>query len=185
MTMPPEGPDVDGETARPDAESTGVAATPPPPTLPPPPPPGYLAPGAPGTTSGPGFCHAGHPMAPEQQFCAACGAPRATGVVYVTTAPATRTNGFAIASLVLGIVWIYGLGSILALVFGLVARSQINQSEGSQKGTGLAVAGIVLGIVGIVGLIALIVGIVLLAHNANHLRPYNIHTNGFTGLSGG
>ena len=61
----------------------------------------------------------------------------------------TKTNGLAIAALVLGIVWIYWIGSILALVFGYVAKSQIEQSEGRETGLGMAIAGIVLGWVGI------------------------------------
>lgn len=59
------------------------------------------------------------------------------------------TNGFAVASLVLGIIWIWWIGSILALVFGYVGKSQIDQSGGRQSGRGLAVAGIVLGWVGV------------------------------------
>lgn len=66
------------------------------------------------------------------------------------------TNGLAIASMVLGILWIYWIGSILALVFGYVANSQIKRSGGQQSGRGMAIAGIVLGWVGI-GLLALIV----------------------------
>jgi hypothetical protein len=59
------------------------------------------------------------------------------------------TNGYAIASLVLGIVWLWWLGSILALVFGYSARAQIMASDGRQGGEGLAIAGIVLGWVGV------------------------------------
>jgi Domain of unknown function (DUF4190) len=62
------------------------------------------------------------------------------------------TNGFAIASLVLGILWIWWFGSILALIFGYVARKQIR--ERNETGDGLAIAGIVLGWVG-VGVLAL------------------------------
>jgi hypothetical protein len=65
-----------------------------------------------------------------------------------------RTNGFAVAALVLGILWLYGVGSILALIFGYVAKSQIDASGGTQQGRGIAVAGIVLGWVG-VGLVIL------------------------------
>ncbi|PWW22226.1 uncharacterized protein DUF4190 [Geodermatophilus normandii] len=65
---------------------------------------------------------------------------------------ARRTNGLAIASMVLGILWIYWIGSILALVFGYVARSQIR--ERGEAGDGMAIAGIVLGWVG-VGLVGL------------------------------
>ena len=76
----------------------------------------------------------------------------------------TRTNGFAVASMVLGILWLYWLGSILALVFGYIALSQIKNSEGTQSGRGMAIAGIVLGYVG-VALIALVV-VVAIADSA-------------------
>ena len=69
----------------------------------------------------------------------------------------TSTNGFAVASLVLGIVGIPAvlvlvglLLAVLALIFGLVARSQIERSGGTQGGGGMAVAGIALGSIGIV-----------------------------------
>ena len=62
--------------------------------------------------------------------------------------PATRgTNGMAIASMVLGILWLWWLGSILALIFGYVAKRQI--ADRGDSGGGLATAGIVLGWVGI------------------------------------
>ena len=57
------------------------------------------------------------------------------------------TNGLAVASMVLGILWIYWIGSILALVFGFVARQQIKQR--GEAGDGMAIAGIVLGCVGL------------------------------------
>lgn len=68
----------------------------------------------------------------------------------------STTNGFAIASLVLGILWLYGIGSILALVFGYLAKGQIRESGGTQSGGGMATAGIVLGWVG-VALLTLVV----------------------------
>jgi hypothetical protein len=68
--------------------------------------------------------------------------------------PPARTNGFAIASMVLGIVWIYWIGSVLALVFGYVAKRQIR--ERGEQGGGMATAGIVLGWIG-VGFFALFV----------------------------
>lgn len=40
------------------------------------------------------------------------------------------TNGLAIASLVLGIFWLGGPGSILVIIFGAVARGQIARTEG-------------------------------------------------------
>jgi Domain of unknown function (DUF4190) len=58
-------------------------------------------------------------------------------------------NGLAIAAFVLGLLWIWWIGSALALVFGYRARSQIKASGGAQQGSGLAVAGIVLGWTGV------------------------------------
>ena len=57
-------------------------------------------------------------------------------------------NGLAIASLIFGILWLFWLGSILALIFGYLARKQIR--ERGAGGDNLALAGIVLGWVGIV-----------------------------------
>lgn len=57
-------------------------------------------------------------------------------------------NGLAITSLALGIVWLMWIGSILALVFGYVAKRQIEQAPHRQSGRELALAGIVLGWVG-------------------------------------
>jgi hypothetical protein len=64
----------------------------------------------------------------------------------------------AIASMVLGILWIYWIGSVLALVFGYIAKSQIKaRNEG---GGGMATAGIVLGWIGVgFFVIAIIVGV--------------------------
>jgi len=63
-------------------------------------------------------------------------------------------NGFAIASLVFGIIWVFGIGSGLALVFGYRAKRQITRN--GQNGRGMATAGIVLGWVGIAGLVAIV-----------------------------
>jgi hypothetical protein len=93
----------------------------------------------------PAYPPAGHPY----------GAPQQGPVQYVAV-PARKTNGLAIASLVLGIVWIFWLGSILALVFGYVAKGQIDRSGGLEGGRGLAVAGIVLGWVGL-GLLGVLI----------------------------
>jgi Domain of unknown function (DUF4190) len=57
-------------------------------------------------------------------------------------APVARTNGLAIASLVLGILWLFWLGSVVSLVLGLVALKQIRARN--QGGRGIAIAGMVL-----------------------------------------
>ena len=64
-------------------------------------------------------------------------------------APARRTNGFAVASLVLGLVGflLCGVPSILAVIFGGIALSQIKKRPEEFTGRGLAIAGLILGIV--------------------------------------
>ena len=64
----------------------------------------------------------------------------------------TGTNGLAVAGFVLGLLWVCGIGSVLGVVFGFVALSQIRRRN--QSGRGLAIAGIVLGIIGIVATVA-------------------------------
>jgi hypothetical protein len=98
----------------------------------------------------------GQPMHPPPgAHPAPYGQPYGYGYPYVTP---QRTNGLAIASMVLGILWLYWVGSILALVFGYIARNQIR--ERGEAGGGMATAGIVLGWIGVgfIGL-AVVVGI--------------------------
>jgi hypothetical protein len=64
----------------------------------------------------------------------------------------------AIAALVLGILWLYGVGSILALTFGYSGKDQIRRSGGHETGRGMAVAGIVLGCIGVGLLLFIIAG---------------------------
>ena len=69
-------------------------------------------------------------------------------------APFRQTNGLAIVSVLLAVLWFAGIGSVLALVFGYRARREIKNSAGSQTGSGLAIAGIIIGWIGIAILVA-------------------------------
>ena len=95
-------------------------------------------------------------------------------------APA-RTNPFAITSLVLGVVWIYWVGSILAIVFGHVALRQIARSDDQESGRGMAIAGLVLGYLGLAAgalMVAFVVAIATLGTSSDS-------TFGTTGTSFG
>ncbi len=82
--------------------------------------------------------------------------------------PTSKNNGLAIASLVCSFFfWIYGVGAILAIVFGFIARSQIKQSNGTQHGGGMALAGIIIGFVGIVIGIVVVIVVVAVVHHCN------------------
>ncbi len=69
----------------------------------------------------------------------------------------------AIASLVLGILWLWWVGSILALIFGYIARGQVRARN--ESGNGMAIAGIVLGWIGVACLVLFIVLAVAVAHS--------------------
>ena len=98
--------------------------------------PGGPAPTAPPAQFGPPPVNYGPP---PMQY----GPPPNAPYGYTPYAAPQTTNGLAIASLVLGIIWVYWIGSILALIFGFIALGQINQSGGRQGGRGLAIAGII------------------------------------------
>ncbi|WP_374247938.1 DUF4190 domain-containing protein [Thermomonas sp.] len=79
-------------------------------------------------------------------------------------AAARQTNSLAVVSLVCGILgWtlLPFLGSLVAIICGHMARSEIRRSPDTQEGDGLAVAGLVLGYL-VIGVSALVViGVVL------------------------
>ena len=85
------------------------------------------------------------------------------------------TNGMAVASLVLGIIWLGGVGSVLALIFGFVGKRRIDKSRGRQGGRGLAIAGIVLGLVGVIGATLLWVGIAASRERCEHSGASVLH----------
>jgi Domain of unknown function (DUF4190)/Domain of unknown function (DUF1707) len=77
---------------------------------------------------------------------AAAPAPPAVGPpTFVKSSP--PTNGLAVASLVVGCLWVWWIGSLLAVVFGHVALNQIART--GQSGRGMAIAGLVLGYIGL------------------------------------
>jgi hypothetical protein len=106
--------------------------------------------------------------------------------MHAPPAAGSETNGLAIASLVLGILWLGGLGALLALIFGYVSKRNIDESHGRQGGRGLAIAGIVLGWVGIAGLILWIILLVSLNHAVDSALTHTELTSpsGSTGNSG-
>jgi hypothetical protein len=112
----------------------------PPPSAVPPPPPGYQAPpmAVPPT---------GYQQPPPMTSYVPPPGPFQQGMPYGYAGPPPQsTNGLAIASMILGILWLYWIGSALALIFGFIALKQIRQRN--QGGKGMAIAGVVLGFVG-------------------------------------
>jgi Domain of unknown function (DUF4190) len=141
-------------------EATQVSAWPPafgspaPPAYGTPAPPGYGTPAPPayGTPAPPAYGSPAPPAygspAPPGYGTPSYGTPPPYGAGYPPyqgyAYPRARTSGFAIASFVLSLVWMFWLGSLLAVVFGHVALSEIKRNPGV-GGRGLAIAGLVIG----------------------------------------
>lgn len=123
-----------------------------------PPPPGYGPPSPYGQQPGYNPYGAGPYGAPAGQY----------------GAPGRKTNGLAVVSLVLSIIWLGGLGAVLAVVLGFLARGAIKKSQGTQTGEGLALVGIIIGFIGILGA-ALLWGAVIVGGSAIHsiVTPHN------------
>ncbi len=94
--------------------------------------------------------------------------PYPAGAQAVPQQPVVQgTDGYAIASLVLGIVGLLGVAffgfvaAVLAAVFGHVALGRISRAGAGRGGRGLAIAGLVLGYItiGLTVLFFAIVGI--------------------------
>lgn len=64
--------------------------------------------------------------------------------------PATH-DGLAIASLVLSLLWLFGLGSVLGATFGAISEVQAHRA--GRRASWLALAGQVLAVPGIVALV--------------------------------
>src|ERR1051326_641562 len=68
-------------------------------------------------------------------------ASSSTSAAILYPSPPPTVSRMAVASLVLGLLGFLVLPAIAGLVFGLVARSKIHQSDGRLTGSGVALAG--------------------------------------------
>ncbi|CAB4664639.1 unannotated protein [freshwater metagenome] len=131
------------------------------------------------------YCGAcGSEVSSDAKFCGSCGKPRVAQQGATPPLPAAPpfpnpvgppmpgqqiqyvhvaspgTNGYAIASLVLSLVSACGIGSILAIVFGNMAKKEIAIS--GEGGSGLAKAGIIIGWIGL-GIVVAYFAVVIIA----------------------
>jgi hypothetical protein len=87
----------------------------------------------------------------DAKFCKSCGkeldevSDRSAQPQIKEKIVVSKISGKAIASLVLSILWVYGIGSILAIIFGHLARKEIKNSDGRLSGEGIALAGLIIG----------------------------------------
>ncbi|MCU1345732.1 MAG: hypothetical protein JWL70_1998 [Acidimicrobiia bacterium] len=116
---------------------------PPPPGAPPPPPVGYAP------TGGPGYGPSGYAQPGYN------GSPYGGG---------PHGSGKAKASMILGIVGIFLCFTIivpvLAIIFGVLGRKEVDRSQGAITGRGKAIAGLILGLIGLaLGVLIITVGV--------------------------
>ncbi|MHB8378398.1 MAG: DUF4190 domain-containing protein [Acidimicrobiales bacterium] len=78
-----------------------------------------------------------------------------------------KAGGMATASLVLSIVWMGGLGSIVAIAFGVICLKKTKGTDGVKNGADSAIAGIVIGVVGLILAIILWTGLLAGGNGAN------------------
>lgn len=118
------------------------------------------------------FCsNCGGRYAPGTAICSACGSP--TLQPPIATKPrdlvvdpegvpvARQTEPLAVASLACGIISFFlipFLGGVMAVILGHLARGSIRRSSGTREGSGVALAGLILGYLNV----ALILLVVLL-----------------------
>ena len=65
----------------------------------------------------------------------------------------TVHDGYAIASLILSLLWVFGIGSLLAVIFGYMSDAEAKRLE--RRLSGFAAAGQVLGILGVLGAVGI------------------------------
>lgn len=100
--------------------------------------------------------------------------PQTTQATATPTAPPGTVgtsqgwSGYAIAGFVLSLLGLWGVGSILGIIFSVMGRNRARRN--GQRGEGLAVAGIVIGIVTLLGFIAIVA--------TGHAHFYVRHSNG-------
>ena len=99
--------------------------------------------------------------------------------LYTQERTAQGTNGLAVASFVLSLVTLCGIGSLLGVIFGHISLGQIKRKP--QGGRGLAIAGLVLGYL---GLAAAVLIVVLLIAASSDTSSTGSTKNGVKSLSG-
>lgn len=87
-----------------------------------------------------------------------------------TTDTAVRHDGLAIASLVLSLLWLGGVGAILAIIFGAVSRRDARRA--GRRPSAMATTGIILGVLGIVIIVVVIAAVVTVHQPPNPTQQF-------------
>jgi hypothetical protein len=111
-------------------------------------------------------------------FCSNCGAALASAPITAPSAGAPKTSGTAIASMIFGFFFFFFPAAVTAVILGHISDSKIRKSAGRLKGTGISLAGMILGYAGIILFpFLLITTFVYIGFNrVRHMPPANKDT---------
>ncbi|GAB17098.1 hypothetical protein GOEFS_019_00110 [Gordonia effusa NBRC 100432] len=132
----------------------------------------YIAPGADSQPSYPGYPPQSYPSQPAypaypQPAYPQPGYPvqQPYGVQYPGYGYAPRsTNGKAVASMILSLLGIFATCGVLGIpgvILGHIAKKEIDESNGTQDGAGMALAGIIMGWISVVFIAAFVIFILI------------------------
>ena len=107
------------------------------------------------------YCSSQIPEAASKcQFCERWLDPALDGTLNADSPPLLlpprHCSGLALGSLVCGLLWIAGIGSMAAVILGYLGLRQVRRDPLRIRGKGMAIAGIVLGWLGILGSVLLL-----------------------------
>ena len=144
------------------------------------------------------FCGNGHQMAEDAKFCSECGSSPSVGSTEVAgplpsdspdgresaATPATSDppvwNAKAIVAFILTLV-LGTIGGIVGIILGIIARMEVRESDGRMRGSGLALAAIIIGVIDLV--VTAIAVIVVVAAGSNSTSSAPIDTSPISGGS--
>ncbi|HEY5265438.1 MAG TPA: DUF4190 domain-containing protein [Acidimicrobiales bacterium] len=90
-----------------------------------------------------------------------------------------KTNGMAVASLVFSIVWIGGIGSIVAIILGLISQRKVKRTTGANDANKFAISGLIIGVGGLVVAVFFWAAVLAGSNGVNTSSPSYVDGNNY------
>lgn len=72
-----------------------------------------------------------------------------------TTTTPRRISGMCVISLICGVVWFFGLGSLLAVIYGFIGVRECRRKD--MRGEAVGYLGVIVGTLGLIGTVIFVV----------------------------